>query len=62
MPSVSEKQKRFMAAACNNAEFAKKVGIDQKVACDFFNADQADKKTFKEHLIENMLLSLGGVF
>lgn len=55
MPSKSEKQKKFMAAACNNSDFAKKVGFDQKVACEFFNADQEEKKTFKEHLLENIL-------
>ena len=56
MPSKSEKQRKFMAAACNNPDFAKKVGIDQDVACDFFKADQEEKnKTFKEHLLENIL-------
>lgn len=55
MPSKTEKQRRFMAAACNNADFAKKVGINQKVACDFFNADQEEKKTFKEHLLESLM-------
>lgn len=55
MPSKSERQRKFMAAACNNPDFAKKVGIDQNVACDFFKADQEEKKTFKEHLLENIL-------
>jgi hypothetical protein len=45
MPSVSAKQKRFMAAAANNPKFAKEAGIDQSVAREFFQADQAKKKT-----------------
>lgn len=40
MPSVSEKQKKFMRIACNNKEFADKVDISQKVACEFHNADK----------------------
>ncbi|AEH03739.1 hypothetical protein AVT69_gp314 [Pseudomonas phage PhiPA3] len=40
MPSVSEKQKRTMAAAAHSKEFAKKVGIPQKVAKEFNKADQ----------------------
>jgi hypothetical protein len=43
MPSVSKKQQRFMAAAAHSPEFAKKAGIDQTVAREFFRADQ-DKK------------------
>lgn len=41
MPSTSEKQRRFMAAAAHNPEFAKKAGIPQSVAQEF---NQADKK------------------
>lgn len=44
MPSTSEKQKRFMAAAAHNAAFAKKAGISQKVAKEFNNADSRKKK------------------
>jgi hypothetical protein len=40
MPSVSKKQKRFMQIACKNKEFADKVDIPQKVACDYYEADQ----------------------
>ena len=40
MPSVSEKQKRFMAAAAHNPDFAKKAGISQTVAREFNRADQ----------------------
>ena len=39
MPSVSEKQRRFMAAAAHNPEFAKKAGIPQHVARDFNDHD-----------------------
>lgn len=41
MPSTSEKQKRFMAAAAHNPEFAKKGNIPQSVAKEFNEADQA---------------------
>lgn len=39
MPSVSEKQRRFMAAAANNADFARKAGIDRSVAREFHSED-----------------------
>lgn len=42
MPSTSDKQARFMAAAAHDAAFAKRAGISQKVAKDF---NQADKGT-----------------
>lgn len=40
MPSKSDKQKRFMAAAANNPKFAKKAGIKQSVAKEFHSADK----------------------
>jgi hypothetical protein len=40
MPSVSPKQRRFMAAAAHDADFAAKAGISQKVAREFNRADQ----------------------
>jgi hypothetical protein len=40
MPSTSEKQRRFMAAAAHNADFAKKAHIPQEVAREFADADQ----------------------
>lgn len=40
MPSKSEKQRRFMAAAAHSPEFASKVGIPQTVAEEFNQADQ----------------------
>lgn len=44
MPSVSEKQRRFMAAAAHNPRFAKKAGIKRSVAKDFNRADQGALK------------------
>jgi hypothetical protein len=44
MPSVSEKQRRFMAAAANNPKFAKKAGISSPIAKEFFEADMAEKR------------------
>lgn len=43
MPSVSEKQKRFMAAAAHSKEFAKKANISQSVAEEFYIADKNKK-------------------
>lgn len=40
MPSVSEKQERTMRAAKHNPAFAKKMGIPQKVAREFVDADR----------------------
>lgn len=52
MPSVSKKQKKFMAAAAHNPEFAAKAGIKQSVAKEFNEADKAKstKKSRKETL------------
>lgn len=41
MPSQSVIQKQFMAIACHDPEFAKKHGIDQKTACEYYEADKA---------------------
>lgn len=43
MPSTSEKQARFMAAAAHSPSFAKRVGISQSVARDFNQADKGSK-------------------
>lgn len=43
MPSTSDKQRRFMAAAAHNPEFAKKAGIPQSVAQEFNQADKGKK-------------------
>jgi hypothetical protein len=49
MPSVSKKQRRTMAAAAHDPAFAKKVGIPQSVAREFYRADQrkARRKSIK---------------
>jgi hypothetical protein len=43
MPSTSEKQKHFMAAAAHNPKFAKEAGIPISVAKDYNEADKAKK-------------------
>ncbi len=40
MPSKSEAQKRFFAAAANNLEFAKKNNIDPEVAKEWHSGDK----------------------
>ena len=40
MPSVSKAQHRLMQAVAHSPEFAKKVGIPQKVGKDFTKADK----------------------
>lgn len=47
MPSTSEKQKHFMAAAAHSPEFAKKAGISQSVAKEFNDADSKKSKKKK---------------
>lgn len=47
MTSHSKKQRIFMAIAAHDEAFAKKHGIDQKVAKEFFDADQAAMKRRK---------------
>ena len=44
MPSKSDKQRRFMAAAAHNKDFARDAGIKQSVAREFNQADQAQQK------------------
>ena len=43
MPSTSDKQRRFMAAAAHLPEIAKKAGIPQSVARDYNQADKGKK-------------------
>ena len=43
MPSKSLSQHRLMAAVAHNPDFAKKVGISQKVGKEFTKADEAKK-------------------
>lgn len=40
MPSSTERQKRFMTIAAHSPAFAKKVGIDPKVAKEFHSEDK----------------------
>lgn len=43
MPSHSDKQRRFMAAAAHDPKFAKKAGIPVKVAKEYNRADKGRK-------------------
>jgi hypothetical protein len=43
MPSTSDKQRRFMAAAAHDPAFAQRAGIPQSVARDFNQADKGKK-------------------
>jgi hypothetical protein len=43
MPSTSDKQRRFMAAAAHDPAIAKAAGIPQSVAKDFNQADKGKK-------------------
>lgn len=45
MPSKSAKQARTMRAAAHDPEFAKRMGIPQKVAREFMEADKKRKKS-----------------
>lgn len=47
MPSTTEKQARTMAAAAHDPKFAKKVGIPQKVATEFNQADKGTSRLSK---------------
>lgn len=44
MPSKSTKQARTMRAAAHDPQFAKKMGIPQKVAREFEAADEGRKR------------------
>ena len=43
MPSTSNKQRLFMAAAAHDPKFAKRAGIPQSVAKEFNQADKGKK-------------------
>jgi hypothetical protein len=45
MPSKSPAQKKLMQASAHNKEFAKKVGVPQKVAKEFVAADKKKKRS-----------------
>ena len=48
MPSKSKSQRRMMAAAAHDPEFAKKVGVPQSVAKEFNEADTGKPAPKKE--------------
>jgi hypothetical protein len=43
MPSTSDKQRRFMAAAAHDAKFAKRNAIPMTVAQEYNRADKGKK-------------------
>ena len=43
MPIKSKKQHDYMLAVAHSKEFAKKVGVSQKVGKEFSHADAAEK-------------------
>lgn len=45
MPSKTPKQRRTMAAAAHNPDFAKKMGIPMYVAKEYVKADAKKKKS-----------------
>lgn len=49
MPSKSQAQHDLMVAACASADFAKKVGITQQVACEFVEEDKKAGKWQKKN-------------
>lgn len=44
MPAKSERQRRFMAKAANDAEFARRNGISQEVAREYMEAGKRRRK------------------
>lgn len=48
MPSVSDKQKRFMQAVAHDPKFAAKAGVPQKVGKEYEAADKAKAKGKKK--------------
>lgn len=59
MPTVSEKQAKFMQRAASDPKFAKKRGIDQAVAQKFVDEDEeVQKKLLKEFTGEKDLEKL----
>ena len=62
MPSKSEKQKRFMAAAAHNPEFADKAGISQDVAKEFNDADTKKKKVSESETYRAIMEDLEKIF
>lgn len=48
MPSVSKRQRKFMAAVANNPKFAKQVGVSQAVGKEFNRADKRKSTRVKK--------------
>lgn len=48
MPSTSPKQKRFMRAVAHSPEFARKVGVPQRVGQEFERADRRQARPATE--------------
>lgn len=44
MPTVSKRQRKFMAAVANNPKFAAKVGVPEKVGKEYQKADKRKKR------------------
>jgi hypothetical protein len=44
MPTVSKRQRKFMAAVANNPKFAKQAGVSQEVGKEFHKADKRKAK------------------
>ena len=49
MPSLSDKQRRFMSAVAHSSKFAKKVKVPQSVGREFHNADKSLAARQKKH-------------
>ena len=48
MPSKTEKQRRLMQAAAHDKAFAERVGVDQEVAKEFYEADKKAEQEKKK--------------
>lgn len=59
MPSKSEKQARTMAAAAHNPQFASKMGIPQKVAKEFNQADAGTDQMHQAMMNKKMMMKGG---
>lgn len=60
MPSVSKKQRNFMAAVAHSPEFAKKVGVPQSVGKEFNKADKG-RKFSKGGDMKSKKMAIGGM-
>jgi hypothetical protein len=58
MPSVSAKQKRFMAAAAHDPKFARKAGVPVKVAKEYYEADNRKPSRGKEFTLTPKAMGL----